>query len=264
MEEFKKSNNINMLFEIAKEERMIPQLNDGSVHVEYFMKKIHDFVEREKKSSKSMKQLNIEFLQSFIPSVSLRQNEPKAEYVERAGRMPEWEQQVKKKENEFQTSFLKQVPQEPNFRDPWDDGPIQNMEQLISKTIQNRNLEMNEIQVQMKKPVGKERSPIKYIEIGEEISVKPEWIELDEDDEHDEDNEGDGKDIMGDNNRDNIHHDSLEWRRKMEYNINEIKYQIADLKYLFRTLATNSKQMIPSLMEDREGHEDVGEAMVLP
>ena len=282
MEDFKKENNIKMLLEIANEEHMIPLLNDGSIHIQHFMNKVSSFIDREKNSRKTVKQLNIDFLQSLIQPQLLekdrdrekekekekereREKEKKkrvdtmTEYIERAGRMPEWEQQVKKKELEFQSSFMRNLPQEPNFRENFD-GPIQNMEHLIAQTIQNRNYEMNEIQKQLKKQVGSEegakgpgrgQTPIKYIEIGEEVAVKPDLIELDEDIMDDmDDMDTDHMENVG--TVGTVHEETSKssWRSKMENELNDIKCQLVDLSYMFRTFAITNGN--PHFLENQQ------------
>jgi hypothetical protein len=198
MEEFKQEKNFKMLLEIATESRLIPVLNDGTIHIHYFVKKFKDFIEKESSGTKSEKPailLNKEFLQTLVPfnrSVPFdksvpydKPNEkPLVTYEEiQNERKTAWEREINKKQQEFSQSYQRVVPPTPTFQEDRD-IPIGEMEKLIADTIAKRNYDIEAFQAMNPPPPPVSKTPatssIKYIQIGEEVPLKLDIVDVEE------------------------------------------------------------------------------------
>jgi len=205
MEEFKQEKNFKMLLEIASESRLIPALNDGTIHIHYFVKKFKDFIEKESSGTKSEKPailLNKEFLQTLVPfnksvpfDKSLPSNrsvpfdkpneKPLVTYEEiQNERKTAWEREINKKQQEFSQSYQRVVPPTPTFQEDRD-IPIGEMEKLIADTIAKRNYDIEAFQAMNPPPLPVSKTPapatsIKYIQIGEEVPLKLDIVDVEE------------------------------------------------------------------------------------
>jgi len=235
MEEFKQEKNFKMLLEIASESRLIPALNDGTIHIHYFVKKFKDFIEKESSGTKSEKPailLNKEFLQTLVPfnksvpfdkslpsnksvpydrSVPSNQSVPSDKSVPFDKSLPSnrsvpfdkpnekplvtyeeiqnerktaWEREINKKQQEFSQSYQRVVPPTPTFQEDRD-IPIGEMEKLIADTIAKRNYDIEAFQAMNPPPLPVSKTPapatsIKYIQIGEEVPLKLDIVDVEE------------------------------------------------------------------------------------
>jgi len=192
-EPFLKQENINMLFDIILEAELIPNGNQRDLRENVFNEMIH-FFKREKTTGKSLIHLNKEFINSLIAEKKPRQQiqHVKVEDIQ-LERLSSFQKNLDRKKTEFQDAVNLKIPETPNFSDDMD-KPITEIESLISKTIMERNFEIEKIhqnvnkskvqqflksqETSVKKPPPDNLNPnIKFIKI-EKTDIKPETVSL--------------------------------------------------------------------------------------
>lgn len=194
-EQFLNDSNINMLWDIILDENLVTIQNEGDVHKNklYFINKVHIFYEREKHTNKNLIRLNKEFINSIIPQEkqpqlhlqSQPQPQPQPQFQLRKGnneyvkaedirldRLSQFEKELEQRKQTFTNSVNVVVPTAPNFKDSLEDIPIADMEDLISKTLAQRNFDIEQINDQVN--IDQVNNFLK----GKETSLKSEKIQF--------------------------------------------------------------------------------------
>lgn len=192
MNAFLSKENVEMIWEIIDDEE-ISRINNSQTNEvqQFFIEEIRSFYQRERNSNKSLINMNKEFISNII---ELLKNKPPAEQPEKTlqtqqqpqppqitsediqtHRMNEFEKMFITKQNEFNNAMSIQIPKKPEFTNEMD-IPMINMEELISKTIAQRNLEIDQIQQTINQQTGdnEKRERIKMFLTSQDTSLKNE------------------------------------------------------------------------------------------
>jgi hypothetical protein len=178
--------NIDLLWEIILEEELIRKLVSREKIVEfrnYFIVQIKEFQNVTAKLNIPLVQLNKQFITNFMTVMRSQQpvpppNQNKQLYTSQeiqAERKSQFENDLTRKQNEFTRGMSVPVPEIPKFSEDLDKPIGSAMDELIAKTLAERNYEIQQIQQQMPPPQTPNSSQvqsqqqIKYIKIGEEV-----------------------------------------------------------------------------------------------
>jgi hypothetical protein len=177
---FLSKDNVEMIWELIVDEEFIrnkteKQMQDMQI---FFITEIREFYEREKSRARDLMSLNKMFIENILQKLSnpveptiklrepLRQQLVTAEDIQ-SSRMNEFEKQFAERQNEFSRSMTLNVPEKPAFNDEMD-KPIGEMEDLIARTLAQRNFDIDQIQ----QNVDKEK--VKSFLTSQETSIKSE------------------------------------------------------------------------------------------
>lgn len=178
--------NIDLLWEIILEEEFIRKVVSREKIVEfrnYFIVQIKEFQNATAKLNIPLVQLNKQFITNFMmvlqpPTPAVPQNtQNKQLYTSQeiqAERKSQFENDLTKKQNEFTRGMSVPVPEIPKFSEDLDKPIGSAMDELIAKTLAERNYDIQQIQRQMPGPPPQQqqqtqKQQIKYIKIGEEL-----------------------------------------------------------------------------------------------
>jgi hypothetical protein len=180
--------NIDLLWEIILEEEFIRKVVSKEKIVEfrnYFIVQIKEFQNATAKLNIPLVQLNKQFITNFMMVMKSQQpqnpqNPPnKKLYTSQeiqAERKSQFENDLSRKQNEFTRAMSVSVPEIPKFSEDLDKPIGSAMDELIAKTLAERNYEIQQIQRQMPAPPPSQQQSqqqtqqqIKYIKIGEEV-----------------------------------------------------------------------------------------------
>uniref|UniRef100_A0A6C0DHI7 Uncharacterized protein n=1 Tax=viral metagenome TaxID=1070528 RepID=A0A6C0DHI7_9ZZZZ len=180
--------NIDLLWEIILEEEFIRKVVSREKIVEfrnYFIVQIKEFQNATAKLNIPLVQLNKQFITNFIMVMRSQQPQPpvpppnqnKQLYTSQeiqAERKIQFENDLTKKQNEFTRGMSVPVPEIPKFSEDLDKPIGSAMDELIAKTLAERNYDIQQIQRQMPGPPPQQKTQqtqqqIKYIKIGEEL-----------------------------------------------------------------------------------------------
>lgn len=175
--------NIDLLWEIILEEEFIRKVVSREKIVEfrnYFIVQIKEFQNATAKLNIPLVQLNKQFITNFMTVMRSQQPVPqvpsnKQLYTSQeiqAERKSQFENDLTRKQNEFTRAMSVPVPEIPKFGEDLDKPIGSAMDELIAKTLAERNYEIQQIQRQMPgPPPPSQQTPqqIKYIKIGEEV-----------------------------------------------------------------------------------------------
>jgi len=182
--------NIDLLWEIILEEEFIRKVVSREKIVEfrnYFIVQIKEFHNVTAKMNLPLVQLNKQFITNFMMVLqpqppAVPQNTPNKQLYTsqeiQAERKSQFENDLTRKQNEFTRGMSVPVPEIPKFSEDLDKPIGSAMDELIAKTLAERNYEIQQIQRQMpgppppsqQTPQQKQQQPqIKYIKIGEEV-----------------------------------------------------------------------------------------------
>jgi hypothetical protein len=184
---FTANENIDLLWEIILEEEFIRKFVSREKIVEfrnYFIVQIKEFYNATAKLNIPLVQLNKQFITNFM--MVMRSQQPtttpntqnKQLYTSQeiqAERKSQFENDLTRKQNEFTRAMSVPVPEIPKFSEDLDKPIGSAMDELIAKTLAERNYEIQQIQQQMLPPQTPNSSQvqsqqqIKYIKIGEEV-----------------------------------------------------------------------------------------------
>jgi hypothetical protein len=186
--------NIDLLWEIILEEEFIRKVVSREKIVEfrnYFIVQIKEFHNVTAKLNIPLVQLNKQFITNFMmvlqqptttpnntPNNSQNNIQNKKLYTSQeiqAERKSQFENDLTRKQNEFTRAMSVPVPEIPKFSEDLDKPIGSAMDELIAKTLAERNYEIQQIQQHMPPPQtlnsSQEQSQqqFKYIKIGEEV-----------------------------------------------------------------------------------------------
>jgi hypothetical protein len=180
--------NIDLLWEIILEEEFIRKVVSREKIVEfrnYFIVQIKEFQNATAKLNIPLVQLNKQFITNFMTVMRSQQPVPQVQpnkqlYTSQEiqdERKSQFENDLTRKQNEFTRAMSVPVPEIPKFGEDLDKPIGSAMDELIAKTLAERNYEIQQIQRQMPGPPPPQQSQqslqsqqqIKYIKIGEEV-----------------------------------------------------------------------------------------------
>ena len=186
---FLSKDNVEMIWELIVDEDFMQnprrderQMMDMQI---FFIKDIREFYERENTRGRDLMSLNKMFIENVLqklsnppvaptqnaqlPALKLRENAVTAEDIQ-ASRMNEFEKQFAERQNEFSRAMTLNVPEKPDFNDEMD-KPIGEMEDLIARTLAQRNFDIEQIQ----QNINKEQ--VKTFLTSQETSIKNEKLD---------------------------------------------------------------------------------------
>jgi hypothetical protein len=192
---FATNENIDLLWEIILEEEFIRKVVSKEKIVEfrnYFIVQIKEFHNATAKLNIPLVQLNKQFITNFImvlqtstptpnptPNPNHNPSSNKQLYTSQeiqAERKSQFENDLTRKQNEFTRAMSVPVPEIPKFGEDLDKPIGSAMDELIAKTLAERNYDIQQIQRQMPGPPPPSQQThqqipqqIKYIKIGEEV-----------------------------------------------------------------------------------------------
>jgi len=187
---FLRKENVEMIWELIADEEFTQDKTERQMMdmQNLFITDIREFYEREKSISNDLMSMNKMFIENILQKLSnvqnvqstestalnLREpvielNKPQAITAEdiQASRMNEFEKQFAERQNEFSKAMTLKVPEKPFFNDEMD-KPIGEMEDLIARTLAQRNFDIEHIQ----QNVDKEK--VKSFLMSQETSIKSE------------------------------------------------------------------------------------------
>jgi hypothetical protein len=169
---FTNDENINLLWEIIYDfhnNNANSNANSKGINIDIlknnFIRKINFFIENSQKTNNvsDLLSMNKVFISNYVNEFSVREkqiekinvkenqrnyeDEPKLVTFEdiQNSRMNEFEKELKLKQKSFDDAMSINVPETPNFKDKENDIPIGEMEDLISRTLAQRNFEIEQI-----------------------------------------------------------------------------------------------------------------------
>lgn len=182
---FTANENIDLLWEIILEEEFIRKFVSREKIVEfrnYFIVQIKEFYNATAKLNIPLVQLNKQFITNFMMVLQQPTKTPNTQNKQlytsqeiQAERKSQFENDLTRKQNEFTRAMSVPVPEIPKFSEDLDKPIGSAMDELIAKTLAERNYEIQQIQQQMPPPQTPNSSQvqsqqqIKYIKIGEEV-----------------------------------------------------------------------------------------------
>jgi hypothetical protein len=179
---FLSKDNVEMIWELIVDEEFTEDKTEQQMMEmqNFFITNIRDFYEREKSRGQDLMSLNKMFIEDVLQKLSnptlqqnaqalevkLREKAVTAEDIQ-ASRMNEFEKQFAERQNEFSRAMTLNVPEKPSFNDEMD-KPIGEMEDLIARTLAQRNFDIEQIQQNV------DREKVKTFLQSQETSIKSE------------------------------------------------------------------------------------------
>lgn len=152
-ENFLSKENTDVLWEVLADDDSVPKTSDTQETFVWLLPRFHASHQRSKIDLMSMNKLFIGEMMEKLQENILRKSPPKnnskplitAEDL-KTDRLSEFEKELKQKESDFQFAMSRPVPEEPNFKDNFEDKPLGNVSEEIERMMKERNLEINNIQ----------------------------------------------------------------------------------------------------------------------
>jgi hypothetical protein len=173
-ESFLSKENVEMIWELIADEDIMRNITGQQTTdiQKLFLSNIRQFYQRENGSNKDLMDMNKQFIEIMLEKMS-REPTVKAPITSediQSSRMNEFEKQLANKQNEFSNAMTTKVPEKPKFGDELD-RPIGEMEDLIARTLAQRNFDIEQIQQNINK------DQVKTFLKSEETSIKSEKFE---------------------------------------------------------------------------------------
>lgn len=180
-ESFLSKENVEMIWELIADEDIMRNITrqQSEDMQKLFLNDIRQFYQREKLSNKDLMNMNKQFIEIMLPKMSnpiISQSRELSAKVSitaediQSSRMSEFENQLANRQNEFSNAMTMKVPEKPKFDDELD-RPISEMEDLIARTLAQRNFDIEQIQQNINK------EEVKTFLKSEETSIKSEKLE---------------------------------------------------------------------------------------
>ena len=152
-ENFLSKENTDVLWEVLADDDSVPKTNETQETFVWLLPRFHASHQRAKIDLMTMNKLFIGEMMEKLHENILKNSPPKnlskplitAEDL-KTDRLSEFEKELKQKESDFQFAMSRPVPEEPNFKDNFEDKPLGDVSQEIEKMMKERNLEINNIQ----------------------------------------------------------------------------------------------------------------------
>jgi hypothetical protein len=175
-ENFVSRENVEMLWELISDEDFMAIVSEDELpnFQVRFINDVKQFYQTEKGTDTNLMDMNKKFVdnvfgywkQKMVPPSTIKQQQNylpntqkqnitdsmqqiTAEDIQNS-RMKEFEIQLAQKQNEFTNAMTHKIPEKPKFADDMD-KPISEMEDLIAKTLAQRNFDISQIQMNIDK-----------------------------------------------------------------------------------------------------------------
>ena len=157
IQDFISNENVEMIWEIIIDTDLIKSKQNINVQQmrQYFIEKTKLFYDNEKNTYQNLTQMNKSFIslivkdiQQILEKSSYRQHPPPAIVTAQdiqAERKNTFDKNLNQKQEEFMAAMSVPVPEVPKFNDKMDEPIGGNMAELISRTLAQRNFEMDQI-----------------------------------------------------------------------------------------------------------------------
>ena len=160
---FLNKENIEMIWEIIMDESLIKKMREHEIKKlqQNFISNTKQFYQREKQTNQNLMKMNKKFIEKMLNQIkmmdkindksndksNIKNNENKGITIEdfQNFRKTEFENQLLQKQNDFQNAMTIKLPEKPKFNETLD-GPINEMEDLIARTLAQRNFDIEQIQ----------------------------------------------------------------------------------------------------------------------
>jgi hypothetical protein len=169
IEEFKSEENIGLLWEIIFDVNNGKSQSVENIKIDFLFKvgKFIEIMSKQKNEKIDCLTLNKIFITNYVGSLeseqptkpSQKQSEPELitfEEIQKSKRSS-FEKELKLKQIDFEKSMVNPVPEVPNFKVGTIDKPISEMEELIARTLAQRNYEIDQIHNQNMNPQEAEK-----------------------------------------------------------------------------------------------------------
>lgn len=171
---FLSKDNVEMIWELIADEDIMRNITgQQTVDIQkMFINDIRQFYQRENGSNKDLMDMNKQFIEIMLQKMSREPSVKAPITVEdiQSSRMNEFEKQLANKQTEFSSAMTTRVPEKPKFDDELD-RPISEMEDLIARTLAQRNFDIEQIQQNIN------NDQVKTFLKSEETSIKSEKFE---------------------------------------------------------------------------------------
>lgn len=189
---FLSNQNVNLLWEVLLDEPSIRHITPEEITKLHavFSNNLTIFNESNKPNNNShtdLTQLNKTFLGQMIRMIRANINTTKNKNVYKvediqAQRQQQFEQQLAQKRNDFEASMTLTKPPIPNFTEKIEDEKIKGMDELIAKTVAQRNFDISQINMNPSNTDWLQPEPtsikLNKIKIQEDIPSSIEVVEL--------------------------------------------------------------------------------------
>ena len=155
MSEFTSDDNIQLLWEVMLDENIFQSVDNSNVaQIQgQFLGKLKSFNQNESKKYMSLISMNKAFVETmYNENTNTNTNHNPSQYSEpikaedlKSQRMNDFEVALKKQQDDLANSMRLKSPPRPSFEDSYNDKPINSMEDLIKKTMQERNYDIQQI-----------------------------------------------------------------------------------------------------------------------
>lgn len=159
MAQFLSSNNLNVIFETLTD-------NGMKINLAYLKENATKFIERERSKNYSLYELNTAFIMEIYSASKQRAAPaPLPEIISSMEeiRSSEFDERLKNKQHEYENSILRIKPPVPIFKREEQDKPISEMDELIRKTLAQRNFEIDQIYQKVEAPPKQPPTTEKHI-----------------------------------------------------------------------------------------------------
>jgi hypothetical protein len=151
--------NIKMLWEILQDDNIIINKNREEITIinEIFLKIAKEFYDKERNIHENLINMNKKFISVIINILNQKFPKPKSLIIHddsdllvtaeeiQTNRINKFEKEFQIKQKEFTNSMSLPIPDKPNFSDNIIDEPITELDDVIKRTIAQRNFEIQEI-----------------------------------------------------------------------------------------------------------------------
>jgi len=161
MAQFLSSNNLNVIFETVTD-------NGMKINLASLKENATKFIERERSKNYSLYELNTTFIMELYSASKQRTAQAPAPLPEIISSMEEirsseFDERLKNKQHEYENSILRIKPPVPIFKREEQDKPISEMDELIRKTLAQRNFEIDQIYQKVEAPPKQPPTTEKHI-----------------------------------------------------------------------------------------------------
>jgi hypothetical protein len=154
--DFTSDDNIQLLWEVMLDENIFQSVDNSNVAQiqRQFLGKLSSFHQNESKKYMSLISMNKAFVETmYNQNTTTNTSQNPSQYSEpikaedlKSQRMNDFDNALKKQQDDLASSMTLKPPPRPAFEDSYDDKPINSMEDLIKRTMQERNYDIQQIQ----------------------------------------------------------------------------------------------------------------------
>jgi hypothetical protein len=156
--EFLNKENIEMIWELILDENLINNLNQNqSYYKQIFLDECKKFYDRERFNHPSLLSINKVFITEIIiilNNINVSNNNPITYQEIKNNKISSFDRELEQKKNDFTNLMTINIPEKPKFNIDISDEPISEMEELIKRTLEQRNFDIERIQENLNKDVN--------------------------------------------------------------------------------------------------------------